>query len=101
MYVLWVRRLKKLNKTVKLWIRVEKENEEPELYEDLMELREYIGPVSPVRLSNRLSQQEFVTFTEEQELFEKMEIAVKRFNALVTHYSIPPESHSVVPFSEL
>ena len=78
---------------------MEKENEETELYPDLMELREYIGPV--LRLSNRLLQEEFVRFTEEEELFEKMEIAVKRFNALVTHYSIPPESHSVVLFSEL
>ena len=64
-----------------------------------MELRERVGPV--LRLANRLLRQEFVRFTEEEELLEKMEVVVKRFDALVIEYSTPPESYSVVPFNEL
>ena len=46
-------------------------------------------------------QQEFLRFTDEQELFEKMEIAMTTFHALVVEYSALPESNSIVPFAEL
>ena len=77
MYKLWVRRLKRLYKNVKLWMRLEKENEESEIYLDLIELRDCVGPV--LRLGNRVLRQQFIRFTEKEELFEKMEVVVKRF----------------------
>ena len=46
-------------------MRFEKENEESEIYLDLMELRDCVGPV--LRLGNHLLRQEFVRFTEEEE----------------------------------
>ena len=67
MYALWGRRIKKLNRILKRWIAEEKENEETEVYEDLIEIREFA--VSTLRLYNRLMQKEFVRFTDEQELF--------------------------------
>ena len=55
----------------------------------LIELRECTVPA--LRVYNRLMQQEFVRFTDEQELLEKMEIAIKTFNSLVTEYSVLPK----------
>lgn len=46
-------------------------------------------------------QQEFVRFTDEQELFEKMELAVISFNAFVLKHSVPPEENRYVSFDEL
>ena len=46
MYALWGSQVKKLNKIVKRWITMEKENEESEIYLDLIELkRECVVPV--------------------------------------------------------
>ena len=97
MYLLWGRRLKGLNRRLKRWIGDEKENEETEMYKDLVDVKELT--VSALRLYNRLMRQEFVCVTDEEELFEKMELAVKTFNSVVTYYSTPPESNEDVPFS--
>ena len=59
----------------------EKENEETEFYGELVEIREYA--LVGLRLYNRLRRQEFVRLSEEYELFEKAEVAVKKFNAFV------------------
>ena len=99
MYVLWGRHLKNLNKRLKRWIDDEKENEEEDMSRDLVEVKELT--VIALRLYRRLMRQEFVCVTDEQELFDKMELAVKCFNAVVRFYSTPPGSDSVVPFSEL
>ena len=64
---------------------------------DLVEVKELT--VAALRLYNRLMRQEFVRVTDEQELFEKMELAVKSFNEVVTYYSTPPESKADEPFS--
>ena len=64
---------------------------------DLVEVRELT--VSALRLYHRLMRQEFVRVTDEEELFEKMELAVKTFNEVVTYYSVPPESNADEPFS--
>ena len=99
LYLLWGRRLKKLNRRLKRWIADEKENEEEDMSRDLVEVRELT--VNALKLYRRLMRQEFVRFTDEQELFEKMELAVKCFNAVVRFYSTPPENTDDVPFSEL
>ena len=99
MYVLWGRRLKTLNRRLKRWIEDEKENEEEDMCRDLVEVKELT--VVALRLYRRLIRQEFVRVTDEQELFDKMELAVKCFNDVVRFYSTPPGSDSVVPFSEL
>ena len=97
MYLLWGRRLKKLNRRLKRWIESEKENKETEICEDLV----YIKELTVSALYNRLMTQTFVRFTDKQELFEQMELAVKSFNEFMIYHSTPPESDSVVPFSEL
>ena len=99
MYLLWGRRLKKLNRRLKRWIESEKENEETEIYEDLIYIKGLT--VSALRLYNRLMLQKFVRFTDEEDLFEQMELAVNSFNSFVLYYSTPPESNPAVPFSEL
>ena len=99
MYVLWGRRLKKLNGRLKRWIESEKENGDTEIYEGLVYIKELT--VSALRFYHRLMTQTFVRFTDEQELFEQMELAVKSFNEFVMYYSTPLESNSVVPLSEL
>ena len=99
MYVLWGRRLKNLNKKLKRWIADEKENEEEDMSRDLVEVKELT--VDALKLYRRLMRQEFVRFTDEQELFDKMELAVKCFNDVVRFYSTPPENTDDVPFSVL
>ena len=99
MYVLWGRRLKRLNKRLKQWIVNEKENEEMEMYEDLLDVRTLV--LHALELYKRLMRQRFVRFTDEHELYERMETAVKAFNAFVIYYSTPPDSSDDVPFSLL
>ena len=99
MYVLWGRRLKTLNRRLKRWIEDEKENEEEDMSRDLVEVKELT--VDALRVYRRLMRQTFVRVTDEQELFNKMELAVKCFNDVVRFYSTPPESDSVIPLSEL
>ena len=86
-----------MNKRLKRWIEDEKENEEEDMCRDLVEVKELT--VSALRLYRRLIRQEFVRVMDEQELFDKMELAVKTFNSVVTYYSTPPESNTEEPFS--
>ena len=65
----------------------------------MIELREYVVPA--LRLYHRLRRQAFVRVTEEDELFELAEIAVKKYNAFVMEHSIPPTTNDYVPFDEL
>lgn len=88
MYRMWGRRLKRLNRTLKRFIKAEKENAETEFYEELLELRELAVPA--LKLYYRLMRQEFVRFTDEERLFDMMELAVKRFNAFVLEHAIAP-----------
>ena len=97
MYVLWGRRLKILNRRLKRWIEDEKENEEEDMSRDLVEVKELT--VDALKLYRRLMRQTFVRFTDEQELFNKMELVVKCFNDVVRFYSTPPESNTEEPFS--
>ena len=99
MIVLWGRRLKILNKRLKRWIEDEKENEEEDMSRDLVEVKELT--VIALRVYRRLMRQEFVRVTDEEDLFNKMELAVKCFNDVVRFYSTPPESNEDVPLSEL
>ena len=99
MIVLWGRRLKILNKRLKRWIEDEKENEEEDMSRDLVEVKELT--VIALRVYRRLMRQEFVRVMDEQDLFNKMELAVKCFNDVVRFYSTPPESNEDVPLSEL
>ena len=99
MYLLWGRNLKKLNRRLKRWIESEKENEDTEIYEGLVYVKELT--MSALRLYHRIMRREFVRLSEGEELFERMELAVKSFNAFVMYYSVPPENTNDVPFSEL
>ena len=77
-----------------------KDNGENELYKDMSEFkREFATPL--FRLYNRLISQEFVRLTDEERLSKMLDEALHRFNDLVTFYSTPPESNSVVPLDEL
>ena len=87
MYALWGRRLKRLNRTLKLLVVGEEENKDTDFYCDLTDLRECAVPA--LKLHNPLTQQEFVRFTDEERLFEMMEIAVKKFNFLLIEYFVP------------
>ena len=77
----------------------EKENKETEFYHELSEIREHA--LAGLRLYQRLRRQAFVRVTEEDELFELAEIAVKKFNAFVMDHSIPPDTNEFVPFDVL
>lgn len=79
---------------------MEKENEETDIYVDLMDLKRY-HIVPALRLYNRLMHQEFVQVREEQQLAEKTNLAVQTFNDFVTEYSTPPETNPFVPFDEM
>ena len=97
---LWGRRLKRVNKFVKQWLAMEKENEETEIYEDLLDLKNnHIVPA--LRLYNKLVSQEFVRVRDEQEFAERTNRAVETFNSFVKDYSVPPDSNPFVPFDEL
>ena len=97
MYLLGGRRLKRLDKRLKRWVADEKENKDKEMYKDISDVRELV--LSALGLYNRLMRREFVRVTDKEELFEKMELAVKTFNSVVTYYLTPPESNEDVPFS--
>ena len=92
-------RLKRLNRRMKRWIKGEKENEETEFYGELNEIREHA--LVGLRLYHRLRRQSFVRLTDEYELFELAEIAVKKIYAFVIEHSIPPATNEYVPFDEL
>ena len=92
-------RLRRLNRRMKRWMKGEKENKETEFYGELAEIREHA--LAGLRLYNHLRRQAFVWVTEEDELFELAEIAVKKFNAFVLEHSIPPDTNEYVPFDEL
>ena len=93
------KRLKRLYRRMKRWIEGEKENEETEFYEELVEIREHA--LAGLRLYRRLRRQTFVHYRDERELFEKAEVAVKKFNAFIIEHSIPPDSNDYVPFDVL
>ena len=100
MYKLWGRRIKELIREVKKCLRGDKENGENELYMDMKEFkRDFLLPVST--LYNRLNSQEFVRFTDEEKLFKMLDEALHRFKNLIDFYSTPPESYTVVPFTEV
>ena len=65
----------------------------------MAEIREHA--LAGLRLYRRLKRQEFVHYRDEEELFEKAEIAVKKFNAFVMEHSIPPATNEYVLFDEL
>ena len=88
-----------MNGRLKRWIADEKENEDTEIYEDLVYIKGLT--MSALRLYNRIMSREFVRLSEGEELFEQMELAVKSFNEFVIYYSTRPESNVVVPLSEL
>ena len=92
-------RLQRLNRRMKRWIEGEKENEETEFFEELVEIREHA--LAGLRLYRRLRRQTFVRLTDERKLFELAEIAVKKFNAFVLEHSIPLDTNDYVPFDEL
>ena len=93
------KRLRRLNRKLKRWIEGDKENEETEFHEELVELREHV--VAGLRLYYRLHRQEFVRLSDEYKLFELAEVAVKKFNAFVIEHSIPPDTNEFIPFDEL
>ena len=84
---------------MKRWIDGEKENEETEFCDELVEIREHA--LVGLRLYRRLKRQTFVRPSDECKLFELAEIAVKKFNAFVLEHSIPPDTNDYVPFDEL
>ena len=92
-------RLKRLNRRMKRWMNREKENEETEFFEELMEIR--LCALRGLRLYRRIKIQTFVHLRDEYKLFELAEIAVKKFNAFVMDHSIPPDTNEFVPFDEL
>ena len=92
-------RLQRLNRRMKRWIEGEKENEETEFYDELVEIREHA--LVGLRLYRRLKRQTFVRSSDECKLFELAEIAVKKFNAFVMEHSIPPDTNEFVPFDVL
>ena len=92
-------RLKRLNRRMKRWMNGEKENEETEFFEELVEIR--LCALAGLRLYRRLRRQTFVHHRDEYKLFELAERAVKKFNAFVLDHSIPPETNEYVPFDVL
>ena len=85
-YAPWGRTLRKLNREIKCWQTLEKENRETEVYSDLLSLkREYVSPA--IKLYNRLSKQEFIRYSEEQALREKVYYAVLVYEDLLNKYS--------------
>ena len=92
-------RLKRLNRRMKRWMNGEKENEETEFFEELVEIR--LCALQGLRLYRRIRRQEFVHHRDEYKLFELAERAVKKFNAFVIDHSIPPDTNEFVPFDEL
>ena len=93
MYELWGRRLKQLNRASKRWMREEKEKKETEVYVDLLDLkRNHVLPA--LRLYHHLMQQEFVRYSDERQLFEKVNFAV-RTNSL---RNIPLRSRQILGF---
>ena len=100
MYVLWGRRIKQLKREVRKCLRGEKENKENELYKDMLYFKREFG-VPLFSFYDRLMQQEFIRFTDEEKLFKMLDETLHRFKDLIEFYSTPPESHSDVPFSEV
>ena len=75
-----------MNREVKCWMNLEKENEEAEVYEDLLSLRrEHVSPA--VRLYNKLLRQKFIRHSEEQALRERIYYAVIAYEELIYNYS--------------
>ena len=100
MYKLWGRRIKQLKREVKRCLHGEKENKGNELYKDMLYFkREFLIPASG--LYDRLMQQEFVHFTDEEKLFRMLDKTLHRFKDLIDFYSTPPESNTSVPLSEV
>ena len=90
MYELWGKKLKRLNRELKRWMNLEKENEETEVYSDLLGLkREHVSPA--VKLYNRLLRQEFIRYSDVQALREKVHFAVLAYDELIYKYTRPVE----------
>ena len=92
-------RLKRLHRRMRRWLEGEKENKETEFYEELNEIR--LCALAGLKLYRRLKRQTFVRLTDEYKLFDKAEVAVKKFNAFVMDHSIPPETNEFIPFDVL
>ena len=89
MYALWGRRIKQLKREVKKCLHGEKENKENELFKDMLFFkREFLIPL--LALYNRLMQQAFVRFTDEEKLFRMLDETLCRFKDLIDFYSTPP-----------
>ena len=92
-------RLKRLNRRMRRWLEREKENEETEFFEELVEIR--LCALAGLKLYRRLCRQTFVHHRDEYKLFELAERAVKKFNAFVLDHSTPPDTNEFIPFDEL
>ena len=100
MYKLWGRRVKQLKREVKKCLRGEKENKENELYKVMMFFEREFG-VPLFSFYDRLMQQEFIRFTDEQNFFEMLDETLCRFKDLIDFYSVPPKGPVSVPLEEL
>ena len=100
MYALWGRRIKQLKREVRKCLRGEKENQENELYKDMLYFkREFATPL--FNFYDRLKGQKFIRFTEEQKLFEMLDKTLCMFKDLIDFYSVPPEGPVSAPLSEV
>ena len=100
MYKLWGRRIKQLKREVRKCLRGEKENQDNELYKDILHFkRESLTPL--LALFDRLNSQEFIRFTDEEKLFKMLDKTLRMFKDLIDFYSTPPESNTSIPFEEL
>ena len=89
-----------MKREVRKCLRGEKENQENELYKDMLYFkREFATPL--FNFYDRLMQKEFIRFTDKEKLFKMLDKTLCMFKDLIDFYSTPPESHSDVPFSEL
>ena len=100
MHALWGRRIKQLKREVKKCLCGEKENKGNELYKDMMFFeREFATPLFD--FYERLNSQEFIRFTDEEKLFKMLDETLHMFKDLIDFYSTPPESNTLVPFTEV
>ena len=100
MHALWGRRIKQLKREVKKCLCGEKENKGNELYKDMMFFkREFVTPLFD--FYERLNSQEFIRFTDEEKLFKMLDETLHMFRDLIDFYSTPPESNTLVPFTEV
>ena len=100
MYKLWGRRVKQLKREVKKCLCGEKENQDNELYKDMLFFkREFATPL--FEFYDRLSSQKFIRFTDEEKFFKMLDEALQMFKELIDFYSVPPKGPVSAPLSEV